>query len=197
MVLVVAAVPIWMIILDALRPGGKRPGLLTILGIVIGLAGVSLLVDFSGAMGGASSGGAHIDPLALVVLLAGTFSWALGSIYSKGASQPTHALLGAAAQMLAGGALLSVLSLVTGQAGSFSFARLDARAAWSVRSRADTLAMWERLSNAPSASARASSRRPSRSTQVPARGPHRARRRHLPPRASVRRKTRRLANRWG
>ena len=129
--LVVAAVPIWMIILDAMRPGGKRPGLLTILGIVIGMAGVSLLVDFSGAMGGASSGGAHIDPFALVALLAGTFSWALGSIYSKGASQPKDALLGAATQMLAGGALLFVLSLATGQAWSFSLARLDGRAAWS------------------------------------------------------------------
>lgn len=129
--LIVAAVPIWMVVLDAMRPEGQRPGALTVAGIIVGLAGVSLLVDFSGSVGGASSGGAHVDPIALVVLLGGTFSWALGSILSKGASLPKDALLGAAMQMLGGGALLSLLALVTGQARDFSVAQLDARAVWS------------------------------------------------------------------
>lgn len=129
--LIVAAVPIWMVILDAMRPEGRRPGTLTIAGIIVGLAGVSLLVDFSGSVGGASSGGARVDPLALLVLLGGTFSWALGSILSKGAALPKDALLGAAMQMLAGGALLTILALVTGQAQRFSPAAVEARAAWS------------------------------------------------------------------
>lgn len=128
--LIVAAVPIWMVILDAMRPEGRKPSWLTVAGIAVGLFGVSLLVDFTGSMGGASSGGAHVDPIALVVLLLGTLCWAVGSIYSKGSSQPADALLGAAMQMLTGGALLTGLAFLTGQASGFSPQAITPRSAW-------------------------------------------------------------------
>lgn len=129
--LVVAIVPIWMVMLDAMRPEGRRPTRLTMAGIAMGLFGVSLLVDLSGSMGGASSGGARVDPLALAVMLCGTLSWAVGSIYSKGASSPRDALLGAAMQMLVAGALLSIAWLAIAQPRAYSATQVDARAAWS------------------------------------------------------------------
>jgi drug/metabolite transporter (DMT)-like permease len=55
--LVVGASPLWMVLLDAIRPGGKRPGWQTWLGVLWGFGGIALLVgpaEFSG-------NGTHLD----------------------------------------------------------------------------------------------------------------------------------------
>jgi drug/metabolite transporter (DMT)-like permease len=123
--LVVAAVPIWIVILDAFRPGGEKPGIPTVVGVVVGLFGVGLLLDVGALVGGESSGGSRIDPLAFVVLLGGTLSWAIGSLYSTGRSHGADALLAAGMQMLTAGVVLTGLALATGQATDFRWASLD------------------------------------------------------------------------
>ena len=42
--LIVAIVPLWIVLLDWLRPGGTRPGTPVILGVLVGLVGIFLLV---------------------------------------------------------------------------------------------------------------------------------------------------------
>lgn len=108
--LVVAALPAWMVILEAVRPGGARPTRRVIAGIVVGFAGLGLLV------GPASlAGAAHIEVLPAVVLLLGSLSWALGSLYSKNAPLPSSQVLAIGMEMLAGGALLLALGLGLGE----------------------------------------------------------------------------------
>ena len=42
--LLVATVPLWMALLDWLRPGGQRPNALTVVSLSLGMAGLAMLV---------------------------------------------------------------------------------------------------------------------------------------------------------
>ncbi len=108
--LLIAIVPIYMALLDWLRPGGRRPTALVALGLVFGFAGIFLLIGPD-----AIGGGASYFPWILIPLF-GALSWAIGSLYSRSAKLPAAPLMGTALEMLAGGALLLVLGLATGEA---------------------------------------------------------------------------------
>lgn len=109
--LMVASTPLWMVLIDALRPGGKHPGASAILGIVIGFFGIGLFIGPEQLRGGEGS----VDlPGALVLLLA-AFLWSVGSLYSRTATLPDSPLLGTSMEMLVGGACLLLLSLFTGE----------------------------------------------------------------------------------
>lgn len=107
--LIVASVPLWMVLLDWLRPGGTPPRPSVWLGILVGLAGVGIL------MGGPRTGSANYTAGWLVLVLA-SISWAIGSLYSRRAVFPAP-LLATGMQMLAGGALLLLAGVLTGELG--------------------------------------------------------------------------------
>ena len=109
--LVVAASPLWVVLVDALRPGGKRPGLITVMGVLVGLAGIFILIN-----PGKTADGAHgYNVLGLAVLILAALSWALGSLYSHTADQPKSALLGTGIQLLAGSAGSFLVGLASGE----------------------------------------------------------------------------------
>ena len=108
--LLVATVPFWMVLLDWLWGDGRRPSVWAWMGIVWGLFGIWLLVGGGGfgvLEGQALVGGA--------VLLAGSMSWALGSIQSRRARIPAAPRMATAVQMLAGGVLLAAAGAVSGE----------------------------------------------------------------------------------
>jgi drug/metabolite transporter (DMT)-like permease len=107
--LLVAIVPLWMALIDWLRPGGTRPHSLTVVGLVIGFAGVALLASQAEASGT----GPHL--IGILALLVATICWASGSLYARGAPFPKTALLGTGMEMLAGGALLVGVATATGE----------------------------------------------------------------------------------
>ncbi len=107
--LLVACVPLWMVLLEWLRPGGTRPTLGTLIGVVVGFGGIVLLV------GPGELGGSGVHPLGAAALVAGSLAWSVGSIYSRGVPHPEPPLLGTALEMLAGGALLVAFGLITGE----------------------------------------------------------------------------------
>lgn len=104
--LMVATVPLWMVLLDWLRPGGRAPRPLVWAGIVVGLAGIGLLYGAPGRVEMYAAG--------WLVLVLASVSWAIGSLYSRTASLPAP-LLATGMQMLAGGALLLVAGAITGE----------------------------------------------------------------------------------
>ncbi|HEX7091511.1 MAG TPA: EamA family transporter [Longimicrobiales bacterium] len=120
--LLVATVPLWMVLLDWLRPAGVPPDRRTAAGIVIGLAGLALLVGPESLLGGG-----RVDPLGAGVLVAGSLSWAAGSLYARGARLPDSALLATAMEMLAGGALLVLVGALTGEVGRLDPGAVSAR----------------------------------------------------------------------
>jgi drug/metabolite transporter (DMT)-like permease len=113
--LIIAVTPGWMVLLHWLWQGSARPGGRTVAGLVLGFGGMALLVGPSLAAG---AGGLHLGGV-LVVLL-GSLSWAVGSIYSRRAPIPPGPLHSTGMQMLAGGALLLVAGAAAGD-----FARID------------------------------------------------------------------------
>ena len=90
---------------------GTRPTRTAIVGLVIGMLGVGLLVAPSGGPGA-------IDPFAAGLLVLSNVGWALASIYAARVSTAT-VLLGSGMQMLAGGALLLLVSAALGEFGRF------------------------------------------------------------------------------
>lgn len=113
--LLVATVPFWMVLLEALRRNGTRPTRATIAGLVTGFGGVALLLS-----PGEFAGGGGVDALGAAVLVAASVSWAFGSLYSRGAYLPKSPLLGTSMEMLAGGAWLALAGTLTGE-----WSRLD------------------------------------------------------------------------
>jgi drug/metabolite transporter (DMT)-like permease len=116
--LLVATVPVWMVILDWLRPGGVRPRAGVFVGLALGLVGLALLVGRSAV---ASAEG--VDFAGAGVLVVGSILWAIGSLYVRHHPRPS-AMVTNAVQMLAGGAALFVAGTLAGE-----LARLDLSAA--------------------------------------------------------------------
>ena len=123
--LVVAAVPLWIMLVDWLRRGGARPTRMMLLGLVAGFAGVVLLIS-----GKSSSGHRLVEPIGAIVLVGSTVSWAIGSIYSRHAAKPSSALIAVAMQMIAGGFLQLLVGFSLGEASAFSWSRITPTSAW-------------------------------------------------------------------
>lgn len=116
--LMVATVPLWMVVMDRVRPGGPAPRPAVWVGIAVGLVGVALLF-----------GPPSVDPRyteGWVVLLLASISWAAGSLYSRTAVLPAP-LLATGMQMLAGGALLVGTGVATGELASVDPASFSTR----------------------------------------------------------------------
>src|SRR5712691_8478225 len=108
--LLVATVSLWLVIVDWLRPGGVRPVPRVVMGLVMGFAGLALLV------GPAHLGGSErVDPRGAAVLVVASLAWACGSLYSKHGGLPSSPMLAVAMQSLAGGVILLVSGLLAGE----------------------------------------------------------------------------------
>jgi drug/metabolite transporter (DMT)-like permease len=118
--LLAGTVPLWMVLLEWLRPGGKRPSAATFAGLGVGVAGMLLLIGPGGSDGG-------LDLLGALALGLAAFTWAVGSLYARGARLPSSAALTTAIQMLAGGALLFTAGLFMGEWGGVELAALSTR----------------------------------------------------------------------
>ena len=110
--LLIALTPVWFALLDWARPGGRRPRMKTVTGIVVGFVGVIMLVTARSAGHAAQTAGDWFGTVAIIV--AGAF-WASGSLYSKYNPNTASPWMNSAAQMIGGGAGLLVLSLFLGE----------------------------------------------------------------------------------
>ncbi len=122
--LLIALTPLWMVLLDWLRPGGRRPRVMVFAGLAVGLGGVALLARGDGESAGAARG------WSVAALMAASMCWAFGSIFNRQARKPASPLLGVGMQMIAGGAALLALAIVRGEPGQFSFAQMTALSFW-------------------------------------------------------------------
>jgi drug/metabolite transporter (DMT)-like permease len=114
--LLIAAVPLYIVVLRALT--GDRPRPATLAGVAVGVAGLAILV-LAGPSGGSGGvyGSAWWGPW--LVLLAG-LGWATGTFATTRLPVPANPFALAAGQMLVGGVILMAVSLATGD-------RLDIR----------------------------------------------------------------------
>lgn len=108
--LMVGSVPLWMVLIEALRRGGVKPGWRAIVGLLIGFGGIFLLIGPAELIKGTTG----FDPLGMGALIVASFLWALGSIYSKSADMPSSSLVSTGAEMLCGSVALFIFAGLTG-----------------------------------------------------------------------------------
>ena len=107
----VVTVALWMAFFDAIIPGGPgRLSLRVIVGLVLGVVGTMLIVGTS------AREFLRADLRGPIALTLASASWALGSVYYKRRHPDVSPYVGAAIQMLAGGAAVAALGLLTGEA---------------------------------------------------------------------------------
>ena len=112
--LLVSILPFWLVIIEWLRPPRERPRGAVILGLVLGFAGIVVLAG-PGTLGGQSD----VRPIAAVVLVLGSLSWAIGSFWSRDAELPESGILTTGVEMLGGGALLMMVGVLGGELSHF------------------------------------------------------------------------------
>jgi len=109
--LVIATVPLSLVIMEGLRPGGVKPTWQAIVGLVIGFIGIFILAGPAEISGSTT----ELNSFGVIALLSATVLWASGSIYSKSADLPKASLVSTGAQMLIGSLSLLIVSLLTGE----------------------------------------------------------------------------------
>ncbi len=121
--LIVSMTPVWFVLIEWLRPGGTRPSPLLLTGLAIGASGVALLVG-ADAISGTHAPGALI---AEVIVLSGSLSWALGSMYSRHAPLPQSNAVASALQMIFAGSYLIAFGGLRGEWSAFHWAQVTPR----------------------------------------------------------------------
>ena len=120
--LLIATEPLWVVVLNWAITR-KRPNWKVLLGVLIGLAGVALLVS------GGFNNGREVSAMSLVaavVVLLAALAWGAGSVYANRRPIKATTSLASGMQMMAGGGLLLLLGLMVGD-----FKRLNlAAASW-------------------------------------------------------------------
>jgi len=106
--LVLATIPMWMLLLDWMA-GGERPRLGVALGMVLGFAGVMVLV------GGSGPDARALSRVGLLGLALSAFMWAAGSVVARRVELPQALGVTAGMELLGGGALLVALAGALGE----------------------------------------------------------------------------------
>jgi len=121
----IAVAPIWMVAFEWAR-GGPRPGKRVIAGLILGLAGVALLVSPEG------DSATQVNLIGAAMLVLASASWAWGSVVSKSAPLPKSPFLATSMEMIGGGVLLLLTALAVGQVAHFRPTEVSAHAvlAW-------------------------------------------------------------------
>ena len=125
--LLVASVALWMVLLEFLRKNGTRPTRLSVIGLLVGFGGVALLVGPA-----ALTDSRDLDVLASLVLVGASLSWAAGSVYSRVLSRPASASIASGMQMLAGGIVLVMVGVVSGEPARLDLTAVTTRSALSL-----------------------------------------------------------------
>jgi drug/metabolite transporter (DMT)-like permease len=124
--LLVAMTPCWMVVFDWWRPHGHRPHGGVFAGVLLGLAGMLVLI------GPHSVGGAPVDTLGAGIALLGTMSWAAGSIYSRSATKLSSSFHSSAIQLMTGGATILLAAILLGNFRGFHLSAVSLRSALSL-----------------------------------------------------------------
>ncbi len=106
--LIVATVPLWILLLDGLRPGGQPWTARVWIGTIVGLAGVALVARPEGAVSASHW-------LSILGLQVATLSWTAGSLYAQQVPRRLPLASAAAVEMLAASVVIFASSRLFGE----------------------------------------------------------------------------------
>jgi drug/metabolite transporter (DMT)-like permease len=113
--LLLTTVPFWIVALEMFLQGSKKINLQIILGLLLGLAGVVLIL---------SNNLKYLFNLShfigIISLLLAVVMWSIGTVYSKYKKTGLHPLMSASIQMLVAGVLQSILGIILGELPNFN-----------------------------------------------------------------------------
>jgi len=119
-----ATIPVFMAIAEIVVLRTQRLTLRLGLALLVGLAGVGVLVGHSMTLGEAP-----VDTAGACALIVAAVSWSVASVLSRKLPSPASKVMSSGTQMLAGGVLLLLASAALGEFGSFR-AQAVSREAW-------------------------------------------------------------------
>jgi drug/metabolite transporter (DMT)-like permease len=123
--LLVSSEPLWIVVLNWLRPGGKAPSVREGVGVLLGFAGVALLLAPQ-FMAGSSGVAGRAGLWASLLVVGAAFAWGVGSLYGIGAQAVEHQPMANGMTMMLGGALMLAVGLGAGETAGFDLHRISA-----------------------------------------------------------------------
>mgnify|MGYP002778988353 CR=1 FL=1 len=145
--LLVAMLPVWIVLLNWFGFSRQRPSLPVAAGLVLGLAGFVILtggpqpppdlpqgggVVSSPPLGGGAGGGASLNWIGVGIIVVGVISWGIGTLLAPRLPLHPSQLQATSMQMLSGGVILLVSSLVYEHPSPDVFDQLTPKAGWSL-----------------------------------------------------------------
>ena len=121
--LIIATVPMFLVIGEAIRPNGVKPNWQGIVGLLIGFVGIFILVGPSEISGSTTK----LNPFGVAALLSACLFWTIGSMYSKSSDLPKSSLMNTGAQMLMGSISLFIVSLISGELNGWDATAISTR----------------------------------------------------------------------
>ena len=119
-----ATIPVFMALSEIILLRTQRLTARLALALLVGIAGVSVLVSNS-----LNLGGAPIDRSGAVALIVAAISWSIAAALSRKLPLPSSKVMSSGAQMFAGGVLLTIAAAALGEFHSFHPLAVS-RAAW-------------------------------------------------------------------
>lgn len=105
-----SSVPLWVVVIEALRPKGEKPSAMAVTGLLVGAVGVACLVGPR-----LSSDGLSTERFGTAALLLSALLFALGSILARHRPPSADPVRGAMWMMVFGGLYLLLLGAVLGE----------------------------------------------------------------------------------
>ena len=119
--LIIGTVPLWIVMVGWIGFQDDVPSNKIVFGLLLGLAGVVLLIKPTGISG------ESISIPGLIAIMFACFFWAWGSYLSKSPTMPKSTLLSVALQMLIAGTVLLLVSLGLGEPISMDWSKISAK----------------------------------------------------------------------
>jgi drug/metabolite transporter (DMT)-like permease len=117
-----ATIPVFMALSEIIFLGTQKLTLRLVIAMLVGIAGVVVLVNPS-----VGFGQAPVDGLGAAALVVSAISWSIGSILTRKLPLPQSKVMSSSAQMVAGGFMLVVAAALLGDFKGFSFGAVSTR----------------------------------------------------------------------
>jgi drug/metabolite transporter (DMT)-like permease len=123
--LLIASEPIWIAVMATLA-SHERLTSKTIFGLLLGIAGVALLV------GEETATGQRVMVIGSIAILLGTLAWSIGVMYALKAPLPRNAMARAGMPEIVGSTVLFIVAAFTGEFSKLHVSAITPRSAWSL-----------------------------------------------------------------
>ena len=121
--LLLAVMPLWVALIEMLRPRGQRPTARALLGVATGFVGTALLVWHP-------PGGQPLHIVSALLLGLASLNWALCSVAGRHADRPANWMISSGVEMMAGGVAQLIVGSATGEIGALAAAHPGPHALW-------------------------------------------------------------------